>query len=454
MIKPYENYKESGVDWLGNIPENWDYVKLSRYVAIIGGSTPKSGIDEYWDGQINWVTTDDLGKLKGREIVTTRRTITQKGLDNCSANLVKKNAVILSSRAPIGHLGILKIDAATNQGCKALIPIKGKFNSEYLYYFLLMGKSELQNLGTGSTFMEVSSQVLKSFKLLIPTLEEQTAIAHYLDYQTGIIDELITQKEKLIELLKEKRQAVINEAVTKGLDPNAKMKDSGIDGGGHRWLVEIPEEWEVTKLKFLAKLNPSKSEVQDSVLDDDVVSFLPMEKVGEDWSYDEQSTAKYGQISSGLTYFREGDLIMAKITPCFENGKAAILESLTNGFGFGSTEFHTIRPLKVDKRYLFYVTRSDYFMSNGESFMTGSAGQKRVPTSFVNDFFVPLPKSEEQIKIADFIESYIEKSNKVATELELQIDKLKEYRQSLISEAVTGKIDVRAWQAPNQNVAA
>jgi type I restriction enzyme S subunit len=302
--------------------------------------------------------------------------------------------------------------------------------------------------------MEVSSQVLKSFKLLIPTLEEQTAIAHYLDYQTGIIDELITQKEKLIELLKEKRQAVINEAVTKGLDPNAKMKDSGIDGGGHRWLVEIPEEWEVTKLKFLAKLNPSKSEVQDSVLDDDVVSFLPMEKVGEDWSYDEQSTAKYGQISSGLTYFREGDLIMAKITPCFENGKAAILESLTNGFGFGSTEFHTIRPLKVDKRYLFYVTRSDYFMSNGESFMTGSAGQKRVPTSFVNDFFVPLPKSEEQIKIADFIESYIEKSNKVATELELQIDKLKEYRQSLISEAVTGKIDVRAWQAPNQNVAA
>ena len=440
-MERYEKYKESGIEWMGEIPEHWNLVKLGFFISVVGGSTPKSEVDAYWDGLVNWVTTDDLGKLKNRNIVSTRRKITEAGLENCSASLVPKYSVIISSRAPIGHLGILAIDAATNQGCKALIPTKGSFVPEFLFYFLLSSKTELQNLGTGSTFTEISSQVLKSFKILKPPLKEQTQIARYLDQQTATIDELIERKEKLIELLKEKRQAIINEAVTKGLNPNAKMKDSGIE-----WLGEVPEGWSNTKMGYCCEFvldgtHGSFSRVYEGYRLLSVRNIINSQFTFRD---DDSLVSKkdYLEISSKFK-IQEDDIQLAIVGATL--GKVAIVGKLLEEF-VTQRSLATLRSdnSKCVSRYLFYFMRSSSF----QSYLWLNAGFSAQPGIYlgsIQNCAFSLPKIDEQKGIVAFLDDCISKNEFLVNKVSSQIEKLKEYRQSVISEAVTGKVDVRNW---------
>lgn len=266
--------------------------------------------------------------------------------------------------------------------------------------------------------------------------KEQTAVAAYLDRKTAEIDELIAGKKRLLELYEEEKTAVINQAVTKGIDPDVPMKDSGIE-----WLGEIPEHWEVKRLKDVAKINPSKK--QDLKESDLNVVFLPMEKVHEDGTIDCVMRRPVADLWNGFTYFERSDILVAKITPCFENGKGALLTQLETNFGFGSTEFHVLRAVSVNSEFLYFVTRSELFMKIGEAFMVGAAGQKRVPTGFVSEFTFPFPPTiEEQQGIVHKIETEsIRIETQIARTRKL-IDLLTEYRTALISEVVTGKVKV------------
>jgi type I restriction enzyme S subunit len=158
--------------------------------------------------------------------------------------------------------------------------------------------------------------------------------------------------------------------------PYPSYKPSGVE-----WLGEVPEHWQLSRLKFLAEINPSKSEV--SYLPDNLeVSFLPMELVGNGNLLLEKNKT-LGEIKQGFTYFRDGDVLVAKITPSFENGKGAIAANLEHGIGFGTTEIHVIRPTKlVDREFIFYLTQSHPFRGFGATQMYGTAGQKRVPDWF------------------------------------------------------------------------
>ncbi|MFL0069905.1 restriction endonuclease subunit S [Tenacibaculum maritimum] len=209
--------KDSGVEWLGEIPEHWEVVKLSHYSEVIGGSTPRSNVDEYWEGDISWVTTDDLGKVKNKTINQSRRTITEKGLSSCSASLVPENSLIISCRAPIGHLAINKMPTATNQGCKSIVP-KEFYITDYLYYFFVTAKKDLQSLGTGSTFIEISTSDLKNYKVLKPSIKEQNEIVSYLDVKMLKLDLVFEEITKSIQKLKAYRQSLISEAVTGKID--------------------------------------------------------------------------------------------------------------------------------------------------------------------------------------------------------------------------------------------
>jgi len=171
-MKKYDSYKDSGVEWIGEIPQHWEYSPVKYFTEIVNGSTPSSSEESYWEGTIHWVTTDDLGKLDQKYITHTRRTITELGYKSCGTTIAPKGSVVISSRAPIGHLGILKIDACTNQGCKTLIP--KNINSEFLHYFLGFGRNELEALGQGSTFKELPTSALKGFKIISPPIEEQS----------------------------------------------------------------------------------------------------------------------------------------------------------------------------------------------------------------------------------------------------------------------------------------
>jgi type I restriction enzyme, S subunit len=210
-------------------------------------------------------------------------------------------------------------------------------------------------------------------------------------------------------------------------------KPSGVE-----WLGEVPEHWETLRLRFAVTLNPSKQEAKE-LGEQEVVSFLPMEAIGEDGSLRLENEREVAECLSGYTYFRDGDVCVAKITPCFENGKGAILRDLKGGIGFGTTELIVARPEKekITSEFLDYLFRSQTFRRLGESEMYGAGGQKRVPDSFVRDFIAALPSIEEQNQATTFLDHETAKIDALIAEQQRLIELLQEKRQAVISHAVT-----------------
>lgn len=419
---------------------NWTEKKVKYLFNLINGGTPRSNIEEYWNKkEVVWFTPEDLSK-PGQTIEDSIRKISKTGLKNSSAQLVQEGSIVLSTRAPIGNIKISDVPFTTNQGCKSL-QIKDNTNDvRFFYYWLYVHTEYLQHLGRGTTFLELSNHDLKNLKINIPSVIEQTNIANFLDLKSLEIDTLILAKEELIELLEEKRQAIITETVTKGLDPNVKMKDSGIE-----WIGEIPEHWEVKKLKYLMQLNPPKSEVNKK--NEMRVTFLPMEKLLSNGEVDCSVSRPIDDVYAGYTYFRDNDIVMAKVTPCFENGNIALMEGLENGVGFGTTELHVLRAnQKIKEKYLYYLLRTEYFKQEGVSTMYGVGGLKRIPAQFILDYKIGLPSEKEQEEILQHIEMINEDIDVLIEKQHEVIIKLKEYRESLIYEAVTGKIDLRDYE--------
>lgn len=210
------------------------------------------------------------------------------------------------------------------------------------------------------------------------------------------------------------------------------------------WLGEVPNSWPVTRLRFRAKINPSKAEI-NGVSGDTMVSFVPMEAVGEYGGLRLDQAKLLDEVANGYTYFREGDVVVAKITPCFENWKGSVAQGLENGLGFGTTELHVIRPADdLDRRYLFYLTITHAFRSVGASYMYGAGGQKRVPDDFIRNFRHPFPPSDEQRSIAAFLDRETGRIDRLMEKKQRQIELLQEKRTALISHAVTKGLDPSA----------
>lgn len=311
------------------------------------------------------------------------------------------------------------------------------------YYFLSRDFINTVDSSTyGSKMPRASWDYIGNLPLLIPSAQEQQAIVGFLDHKTAQIDALIAKKQALLEKLAEQRTALISQAVIKGLDPSVPMKDSGVE-----WLREIPAHWQCRRLRFDLKMNPSKSEIQ---LDNqDLVSFVPMEAVGEYGGLNLDIEKELSEIGSGYTYFSDNDVVVAKITPCFENRKGAFATGLKNGVAFGTTELHVLRAsYNLLPEYLFNITMSHAFAKLGESEMFGAGGQKRVPESFFKDFTIGIPPILEQQEILNYIQDvrckFSQRFDKVAEMISL----LHEYRAALITNAVTGKIDVRDFRLP------
>lgn len=192
----------------------------------------------------------------------------------------------------------------------------------------------------------------------------------------------------------------------------------------------------VKRLRFVTTV-PPKSEVR-LVHEDTEVSFVPMEAIGEDGQIQTDRTKRIGEVMNGYTYFGEGDVVMAKITPCFENGKGAIASQLVNGIGFGTTELHVLRAERgLDSRFLFYVTKSHDFRKLGEGEMYGAGGQKRVPESFVRDFRAFVPSMEEQRATAEFLDRETSLIDKLIGQQKRLISSLKEKREAVVYRFVT-----------------
>jgi len=213
-------------------------------------------------------------------------------------------------------------------------------------------------------------------------------------------------------------------------------KESGVT-----WLGNVPEHWRPVRLRYRARVNPSRSELNGTpgTLE---VSFVPMESVHEYGGLTLDQTRPLEDVFTGYTYFRDGDVVAAKITPCFENGKGSIAQNLLNGVGFGTTELHVLRSCpELDRRFLFYVTISHAFRHLGAAEMYGAGGQKRVPEDFIKDFRQPIPPVDEQRAIAAFLDRETGRIDALIAKKQRQIELLQEKRSSLISHAVTKGLD-------------
>jgi len=442
-FKRYERYKNSGVEWIGEIPEEWGIFPVKRIFRIINGGTPSSSEESFWNGEIIWVTPNDLSKLTGECIVDSERKITEDGLHNCSATIVPKGSIVISTRAPIGYVAITGVPLCTNQGCKSLVPIN-VINYKYYYYWMYSTSFYLNVLGQGTTFIELSNSSLSMVELLTPSISEQIAIANFLDQKTAEIDNLIADKEKLIELLKEKRQAIISEAVTKGLNPNVKMKDSGIE-----WIGDIPEHWKVTKLKYIANqiIDGTHNTPQYT---DDGIPFLRVTDITnarkKTINLDE---VKYISVEEHRELIKrcrpkKGDLLISK------NGTIGVPKVVDWDYEFSIFVSLCLIKLnmKVDVHYIYY-----YFESNFINIQIAVGGKTNTITNLhldkIREFIIPIPPIDEQKTIMNYLNRKTDEIDSLIDDIKMQIQKLKEYRQSLIFEAVTGKIDVRDYGINN-----
>ena len=229
------------------------------------------------------------------------------------------------------------------------------------------------------------------------------------------------------------------------LKPYPEYKDSGVP-----WLGEVPEHWEVRRLKREAKINPSKLEATAALAVNVGVTFLPMERVGTEGQVDTCEVRPASSVWNGLTYFRRGDVLVAKITPCFENGKGACLEALPTDVGFGSTEFIVLRPMAgLLPQFLYRITTLPQFRTLGADVMTGAAGQQRVPQSFIADFLAPLPPLPEQTAIVRFLDHADRLIRRYIRAKRRLIELLSEQKQAIIQRAVTRGLDPNVRLKPS-----
>ncbi len=434
-MKRYPKYKDSGVEWIGDIPEYWSIRKLKYVIEIVNGSTPKSGTSEYWNGDIVWITPNDLGGLNGNKISGSIKKITELGLNSCGTTLTSKGSIILSTRAPIGHIGITETKTCTNQGCKTVVPDFTKCNNIFIYYYLLSAKDNLQSLGQGATFIELSSQNLKSYKTTLPPTSEQQSIANYLEHKTHQIDTLIEKKQKQIDLLKEQRTAIINHAVTKGLNPNVKMKDSGIE-----WLGEIPAHWELKKLKYFSEIvNGSTPKTGISEYWNGEIMWLTPDDLGKLNGKRIYSSARkiteQGLNSCGTKLTPKNSVVLSTRAPIGHIGILDTSSCINQGCKTIVPNFETCDFIYV--YYLLYAQKEELqSLGQGSTFIE-LASQK------LKDFKVPFPPKSEQTVITNFLDQKTNELDILSEKHNNSLEFLKEYRTALISDAVTGKIDVR-----------
>ena len=435
----YAEYKDSGVEWLGGIPSHWDIIPVGRLFTRIKrtGFANEELLSVYRDyGVIPKSSRDDNNNKPSEDL----------GL----YQLVQVNDLVMNKmKAWQGSIAISEFNGIVSPAYFVYQPRPRLFQkaySKYVHYLLRNPRYIAQYLrrskGIRVSQWDLDPDEFQKIELLIPPKYEQQKIIDFLDHETTKIDSLIEKQQQLIELLKGKRQAVISHAVTKGLDPNVPMKDSGVE-----WLGDVPEHWETSKIKYVAQLTPKKSELSNS--DNRFCTFVPMEKL-KLGSLVKDEEKLISEVIGGYTYFKDGDLLLAKVTPCFENKNMVVASGLKNGIGFGSSEIYVLRTNhKVDTQFLYYRLQEDQFMELGAGAMTGAGGLKRVPSEFLNNFEFALPPLSEQIVITKFLNEYLIKNENLMNKAQSAIHLMQERRTALTSAAVTGKIDVRNWQAPN-----
>lgn len=409
------------IPWVGRLPAHWDIWKMATRFPIIGsGTTPKSGnADFYEDGGIPWLNTGDLNDF---DLYECEKSLSQLAIDTHSTlRLYKHPSVVIALYgATIGKVAKLNFDTTVNQACCV---ISGKSNVElkHLFYSLIAAREYILSLSFGGGQPNISQDTVRSLRVLVPPLDEITAIVKFLDREVVKIDELIEKQERLIELLKEEIQSITSRLLVCGFNPDSELIDSGID-----WIGRIPKHWKVKKFKFIASLIQEKTEEKTNV--------VALENI-ESWTGGLiQTESKYD--GDGMS-FQQGDVLFGKLRPYL----AKVLFTQSSGQAFG--DILVFRAKKdINPSYLYRVVLNSEFIKLVNSSTYGTK-MPRANWDFIGNIKIAVPPLDEQIEIVNKLDSKVVIFEKLTTKAKKAIELLKEHRASLISAAVTGKIDVR-----------
>jgi len=424
----YEVYKESGVEWLGDIPSHWKVCPL-RYIAKVQtGNTPSKNIDSYYSTNaegLPWIKPDELNEFQ--KLFSSKEKLTEKGVKE--ARVIPKDSVLVCCIGTIGKIGVSGCSLSTNQQINS-ITFSDKVISSFAKYLIFSSSIEHEKRANGNVVKILNADSQKSIQFVIPGKTEQTNIANFLDKKTAQIDEAITIKQKQIELLKERKQILIQKAVTQGLDPNVPMRDSGVD-----WIGEIPEHWDLLKLKHLFKEVNKRTKTGEEILFSlrMVQGLVPHDSVS-DKTISNSSLIDYKIVE-------RGQLVMNRM-------RAAIgIFGVAKNYGLVSPDYAVFNiKVTVNADYFLRLFKTSLmgtqFRLNSKGLGTGSSGFMRLYTESFGDIKIPFPSVDEQIEINNYIESQSQSIDDVINLQNTQIEKLKEYKTTLINSAVTGKVKV------------
>lgn len=426
-----QKMKDSGVEWIGEIPEGWEVSKLKFSAQIISGSTPNSNEPSFWNGDINWITPKDLND--NRIISSSFRTITKEGYLSCGTYLVPKNSVVLSTRAPIGAVGIAGKELCTNQGIKSILCKEGELHYKFLYYYLLINDLVLNSLGNGTTFLELSTTGLENLEIPCPSFKEQCRVVEALDVKNRSLDNIRGLLLDEIQTLEAYKKSVITEAVTKGLDKDAEMKDSEIE-----WIGEIPKYWEIKPLKHLASINDDTlSEATPDEFEFDYIDIGSVEYGKGILSLESTTFSK--APSRARRMVRSGDIIVSTVRTYL---KAITVVPPWEKQLIASTGFAVIRSTgDVEQEFLNYAIQSEQFLSEITKRSRG-VSYPAINTSDLAQIKIVIPGNLERIKIVAYLDKKTQTIDEVIAIKRNQLSVLDEYKKSLIYEYVTGKREV------------
>ena len=443
-MKKYDNYKDSGIEWIGEIPEHWNINRLRNIAdSIKTGSTPPSEEIQYFEPKdINWYGPGDFDDLI---LYDAKRKISNLSIKENKCRLFPPNSILLIGiGATVGKVGIVSEASTSNQQINAII-LKNEYNPKYYTYFISTIKDIIVMEASSATLPIFNQTQTKNIVLPVPEIFEQTTIANYLDHKTTQIDTLIAKKEKFISLLQEERTAVINQAVTKGLDPKVKMKDSGIE-----WLGEIPEHWEVKKLKYLLKENkdslktgPFGSHIKNSdyIPNGNYKVYTQRNVLDNEYENGCESISeeKFDELK-GFTIY-EGDVL---ITTRGSIGRCSVFpENMPTGILHPCLiRIQINENLSLRNWIVNYINNTSLFYNNVK-FNSNSTIIDVIYGYTLKEIFFPTPSIIEQKKILEFLEVKINEIDTLISKSQQEIELLKEYKTALISEVVTGKVDVR-----------
>lgn len=434
----YPEYKQSGFDWLPEVPSHWVDRKIARDIPFVVGWTPPSGKDEYYDGDLPWVTIADMTQMSVQD---TKSKISHLAVQDKGAKVVPAGSMLFSFKLSVGKIAFLTIDSYTNEAIAGFLPC-GPLDLEYWKYAApeFIPKYGRENI-YGATLL--NQELISSVRFSAPVRAEQTQIARFLNYETARIDALIEEQQRLIELLKEKRHAVISGAVTKGLDPTVSMKDSGV-----KWLGEVPAHWEITQIKRRCDLITDGAHISPET-ESGVYCFVSTRDVsGEGIDFDgclRTSAASYEYLVNTGCQPATGDVLFSKDGTI---GRTIVVGENSPDFVVASSLI-IIRPNRAEllPTYLDFLCQSWVVSQQVDGFVKG-AGLPRLSIQNLTKVVGVFPPLEEQALIADFLQLQCVAARQLSSEAWRTMELLKERRSALISAAVTGKIDVRDWQPP------